>query len=452
MNSNWSLNIFRQLLADYHDLEVLEWLEFRFSISRSDEMDDLWPNQNNHMGANIFPATIDSYVETEVQLGAALGPFTIPPFISRIGISPLSTRPKKDSKKRRVIMDLSFPPGKSVNDGISKTHYCGTEITLKYPTIDTLARRVAHLKGEVKLWKKDMIRAFRQVPLCPRDFSLIGYCWRNLLYFDKVVPMGLRSAAYICQRVTNAIVFTHNQFGYWPINYLDNFGSAERAEDAWASYNLFEKILAIVSVEEACEKVVPPTTRMEFLGNTVDTVKMTLEVSDHRKQKLDDLLRNWENKNLYRKKELQSIIGKMSFITNCVRPGRIFINRLLEKLRNCDDFQKYEIDTELQKDLNWWKKFMPKFDGISILWLQDSLPYDTLLASDVSMVGAGATHQKEMFHVKFPKNILNNTSMIAQREMVTIMVAIKLWAEELHGKVVRFYTDNENCMYTINSG
>ena len=127
-----------------------------------------------------------------------------------------------------------------------------------------------------------MIGAFRQIYLCPHNSSLIGYRWRNLLYFDKVVQMGLRSAAYICQSVTNSIVFAHRQFRYWSINYLDEFASAELQVYAWDSYNLFTKLLEVIGVSEAEEKAVPSTTRMEFLGNTVDTVKMSLEVSaDH---------------------------------------------------------------------------------------------------------------------------------------------------------------------------
>ena len=30
------------------------------------------------------------------------------------------------------------------------------------------------------------------------------------------------------------------------------------------------------------------------------------------------------------------------------------------------------------------------------------------------------------------------------------MIAVKLWSESLKGKVVRFFTDNENCMFAIN--
>ena len=137
--------------------------------------------------------------ESELELGAMIGPYKIPPFISRIGISPLSTRPKTDFTKRQIILDLSYPLGRSVNDGISKYDYCGLPIRLSYPTIDTLAKRIVSLGRNCLLWKRDLRRAFHQLILCPRDYSLIGMRWRGYLFFDKVMPMGLRSAAFCCQ-------------------------------------------------------------------------------------------------------------------------------------------------------------------------------------------------------------------------------------------------------------
>ena len=256
--TNWNLYNFAQLLRGYEDMEVIEWLKYGFSISRADEVGDPTPNIKNHLRAVLFPETLDEYVEKEVCLRATLGPFSISLFINRIGISPLSTRPKRDSNKRRVIMDLSFPPGRSVNDGIDKTHYCGVPITLMYPTVDTLARRIVELGNNVLIWKKDLVQAFCQIPLCPREFLLIGFRWRNLLYFNKVVPMELHSAAYICQRVTNAVVFMHRSYDFWSVNYLDDFGSAEKQEDAWASYNTFGKILTAIGLQEVVEKAVPP--------------------------------------------------------------------------------------------------------------------------------------------------------------------------------------------------
>ena len=59
---------------------------------------------------------------------------------------------------------------------------------------------------------------------------------------------------------------------------------------------------------------------------------------------------------------------------------------------------------------------------------------------------------KQFFHIKFPEFILNSTHTIVQREMLTIMISVKKWSSMLRGKVVRFSTDNENCMFAINNG
>jgi hypothetical protein len=45
------------------------------------------------------------------------------PFNCSLKISPLNTVTKKDSIERRVILDLSFPEGQSVNEFISKEFY-----------------------------------------------------------------------------------------------------------------------------------------------------------------------------------------------------------------------------------------------------------------------------------------------------------------------------------------
>ena len=92
-----------------------------------------------------------------------------------MGISSLSTRPKRDSTERRVILDLSFPPGESVNEGILKDNYLGFTATLKFPKVDNFALRIYSLGKNCMMFKIDLSRYFRQLPLDPGDYSLIGY-------------------------------------------------------------------------------------------------------------------------------------------------------------------------------------------------------------------------------------------------------------------------------------
>ena len=46
-------------------------------------------------------------------------------------ISPFVTRDNPNSDKRRVILDLIFPPGQSVNDGVTRDEYLGAYFELK---------------------------------------------------------------------------------------------------------------------------------------------------------------------------------------------------------------------------------------------------------------------------------------------------------------------------------
>ena len=340
-----------------------------------------------------------------------------------------------------------------MNDGIDKDSYCGIPIKLMYPTIDTLAERVAQLKpGVVLLYKRDLARYFRQILMCPKDYSLIGMRWRGLLYFDKFFPMGLRSAAYVAQHISSAITYIHRRQSFWSINYLDDYGSAEKQEKAWESFLALETILKQVGAVEATEKAVKPSVRMDFLGMTVGTEKMTLEVSAERRKELLKELKSWRHKQTASKRQLQSLMGKLSFVTNVVRPGRIFMSRLIEQSKCFPEKGKHKINAETRKDIEWWIAFLPQFDGVSMLWLQDKLKIDEVLAMDVCLNGGGACCESEFFHFRFPDSIKVKTNHITQLELLTIVIAVKLWIHKFTGKVVRLSLDNQASVWAVNQG
>ena len=453
VRSGWHVNAMEELLVGYQDWEITEWLRYGFPVSYDDEAGNPTPADTNHLGATLFPDHIDSYFEREIRLGATIGPFAIPPFLDRIGVSPLSSRPKKDSESRCIILDLSYPFGESVNDSINKEFYCGEKVALTYPTVDTLAKRIIDLKpNKVLLYKRDLARYFRQVPICPSDYSLIGMRWRGHLYFDKMMPMGLRSAAYVCQRLTNAITYMHRQNQHWVINYLDNFGSAETEQEAWKSYNDLAQLFKTVGVAEAEEKAVPPTTKMEFLGTWVDSENLTLEITKERRQDIFNELQTWGCKQSATKKQVQSLIGKLNFVTNCVRGSRIFMSRLIQALQGFPEKGKACIPVEMLKDVEWWIKFMPQYNGMSMLWLYDNLTPNSYIATDTCMIGGGGHCGKEYFHFKFSEEVLHQVDHILQLELLTVVVAIKLWVKQLRGKIVRLYSDNEASVFAVNKG
>ena len=64
----------------------------------------------------------------------------------------------------------------------------------------------------------------------PGDVSLLVYNFKDKYYFDKFLSMGLRSAAYICQKVTNAVRFMCTLLSIAVVNYLDDFAGADKPE------------------------------------------------------------------------------------------------------------------------------------------------------------------------------------------------------------------------------
>ena len=77
-------------------------------------------NAKNHGSAIKNAHIVKKLLSREISLGRIAGPFETD-ICGNIKISPLGLIPKKEPGSYRLIHDLSFPPGNSVNDGISRS-------------------------------------------------------------------------------------------------------------------------------------------------------------------------------------------------------------------------------------------------------------------------------------------------------------------------------------------
>ena len=180
-------------------------------------------------------------------------------------------------------MDLSWPiDGPSVNSGIPTETYLENVIRLKYPTVDLLCRRAAELQrqglGDIYGWKKDMERAFKQIPLEPMSWPKLGMCWQGALFFDKTAMMGCRSAPYVHQRTTNMIRHIMKEIEYIIYNYIDDFMSLDFLHRAWQAYESLGNLLRDLGVNEASDKSVAPMQIIEFLGVIFDFIHMVIHL------------------------------------------------------------------------------------------------------------------------------------------------------------------------------
>ena len=146
------------------------------------------------------------------------GPFNEPPI--DLHISPLMTRTKQNSDKRRTITDLSWPEGLSVNDGVKRS--LGSYFTLHYPSLDHITDALKHLGPQALLYKIDISRAFRHLIIDPGDIDLLGLKHQNY-FIDGSVRFGFQHGTILFQRCSDAIRYIMNAKGYKHFyNYRDD--------------------------------------------------------------------------------------------------------------------------------------------------------------------------------------------------------------------------------------
>ena len=143
-----SLNIaaWESRLQDYHDSDIVKLLRFGWTINyTADTLPEA--SVSNHPSAITFSDHVDYYIATELEHGATAGPFYCNPLPRPLICSPLQTVPKRGSTKRRVVMDLSFPPSHSVNSGFPDNSYLNEHYKLRLPGIDRLSIYFATWQG-----------------------------------------------------------------------------------------------------------------------------------------------------------------------------------------------------------------------------------------------------------------------------------------------------------------
>ena len=182
VTSQLNVDKWEELLQGYWNQQLLQLLRFGFPLDFNRSC-PLQSEKGNHTSATQFPLDVDAYIEEECGHGALLGPFKENP-IANCHTSPFMTRNKPNSDRRRVIIDLSWPIGASVNAGIDKDTYLNSPFALTFPTVDDITSQLRRLGWGALLYKIDVSRAFRHVRIDPGDFDLLGLQWRDSVASD----------------------------------------------------------------------------------------------------------------------------------------------------------------------------------------------------------------------------------------------------------------------------
>lgn len=401
--------------------------------------------------AALHPEVVSDYLDKELALGRMLGPFPLSHapscHISRFGVIPKG----HNTGKWRLITDLSFPHGRSVNDGIDPD-LC----SLSYITVDAVADRIRQLGVGTMMAKVDIESAYRLIPVHPDDRPLQAVQWEGKLFVDSRLPFGLRSAPKIFNAVADALCWHLVMCGVeWVLHYLDDYivlGAPDSPECQEALATLI-RVCGILGVPLATHKTEGPTTCLTYLGIEVDSVAGELRLPVEKLLRLRQLLQAWGDRKSCSRKDLESLVGHLNHACKVVRPGRSFLRRILDLLhgtqRHPSRSDAIRLNTEFRADLAWWQEFVVTWNGTSFLTGPAHLP-TVEMASDASgSWGCGAWCGNMWFQVQWDHR--SQDLPIAVKELLPIVLACAIWGRGWQGHQVLCHCDNQAVVATLRS-
>ena len=234
------------------------------------------PARSNMPSADENSMVVQEYLWEECSQGRVIGPIDRDQYpwvqTSSFGVIPKANQPGK----WRLILDLSSPQGKSVNDGISKEL-----ASLQYASVDQAVQKILTLGKGCMLAKIDVKQAYRNIPVHPHDRHLLGMRWRDQLLVDTVLPFGLRTAPKIFSAVADALEWVCLKRGVsWSIHYIDDFLTAGAAGslECYNNLKIFTATCQELEVPLKEEKVEGPSQVLNFLGITLDSNLMEIRL------------------------------------------------------------------------------------------------------------------------------------------------------------------------------
>ena len=449
--SKINFELLDEICKNYWDYQVPLFLRYGFPLDFPVEHEDeLQTTEVNHDSANRYGEHVEHYIKVEKEHGAIFGPYDEPPYGVTSQVSPFMTRTKNDSEHRRIVIDLSWPKGASINHFTKSNVYLNGVYKLQYPTIDNITEKLTEFGSEARLYKVDLSRAFRQLRIDPKDYNLLCLKWDDKYFSDTYCPFRHRGGAMACTRVTDLFRYVMGRRNDVIYNYVDDLIGVGRSDAINDAFDYLVGLLQDLGFPISKSKLVGPTTQCNCLGIIIDTTDHTLSIPEEKFgeiiKKCEDIFHNTS----ITLRQLQSVIGSLMFVHKCVKPTRFFINRLLDALRNAST-TRIAVSTEMRRDLAWLLRFLPLFNGTT-KYIHGVIEEMETLHIDACLQSVGGVWKQYVYTGKIPDIFQKNHFAITHYEMVNILVAIRTWGKQWESKRVVIKTDNMAVVEICRSG
>ena len=252
--------------------------------------------------------------------------------------------------------------GHSVNKNTETDVYDDTPFTLRLPNLDSIIPQLETLGDNAHLFKVDVARSFHNVRIDPGDAVHLGIFWNGSYYLDKNLSFGVVHGTAIFQRISDLVRFLMTKRGFRVQNYIDDIYAVYYKDQAYRAYVTLKEIL-------------------NSLGLPLNNNKVFA---------------------------LQSLLGKLLYVSHCAVGSRHFLNCMFSTLRQQNVTNMILPNHEFQRDLLWFIRFLIPFNGAVSF---KCFPVQHYMFFDAILAGLGAVWGKRVYTDVIPHQLQGHYSI-----------------------------------------
>ena len=271
-------------------------------------------------------------------------------------------------------------------------------------------------------------------------------------YVDTSVLFGYRHGSVFMQRVTDSLRCIMHKNGYFITNYIDDLIGCDKPKVAVKAFQFLQNLIKKLGLVISEEKLFAPQNCIPCLGIDVNIQTGIISIPRAKLTEIVALCKAWSKKNRAYKRELQSLIGSLLYIHKCVRPARLFVNRILATLREAPENGTFSLSQDFHRDVSWFNAFLPDFNG-RVYFDKHSKPPINNLFVDASLSGVGGIWEGAVYAV--PLGFIQGLPLhctIVHLEMINVFIALNLLKHKLQGRTIVIHCDNMAVVNSISSG
>ena len=204
-----------------------------------------------------------------------------------------------------------------------------------------------------------MKSAFKLAPIKYDKLVCLGIYFEGQYYVDLMLPFGSAISCAIFEDISSLFHWLFEQISRVQfIHYLDDYLMGhQQLQQCTHAFFTMQAVSKEIGLPLSPKKLVPPTQCLNFLGLGMDTIRMIITVPEDKKTDIIACLQSAVHAKKLHAKQLQSLAGKLNFITKAVPPGRTFSARIYWAFKNAQPNWHISVTKEMHKDFQMWIVF-----------------------------------------------------------------------------------------------